>query len=290
MTGPRPGREIRLAGRPAIERRLLAALEATPPRIPVLLGGCGCGRTAMLRRLRERLGSGAELIDLERIATTPGTLPVVRARRRRRRQTDPGRRRARAPISGGRVRSPLRFLHRRPDPRRGTHHVPARRDARAPHLRELPGVARRPRPVPAIALRQSEPVRADDPVRDPRAATVPRCPRPVRAGASPAADARRGARGDRPTRPGRAGRPEARHGRARPRPDGRTPPLRLSARRGRGGAAGPGRWTLSVPDWGRAHPCRRPAGSPASCAFIVREAMGRSRPFSTFSRPRSPSR
>ncbi len=71
MTGPRPGREIRLAGRPAIERRLLAALEATPPRIPVLLGGCGCGRTAMLRRLRERLGSGAELIDLERIATTP---------------------------------------------------------------------------------------------------------------------------------------------------------------------------------------------------------------------------
>ena len=60
-----------LAERPAIERRLLASLEATPPRIPVIVGGCGSGRTTMLRRLRERLGPETEYIDVERIATTP---------------------------------------------------------------------------------------------------------------------------------------------------------------------------------------------------------------------------
>ncbi len=68
-TGAPRGKGMRLAARPAIERRLLAALEAEPPRIPVIVGGCGSGRTAMLRGLGERLGTG--LIDLERIATTP---------------------------------------------------------------------------------------------------------------------------------------------------------------------------------------------------------------------------
>lgn len=58
--------------RPAIERRLLAALEATPPRIPVVLGGCGAGRTSVLLRLQELVGRNASCyIDLERVATTP---------------------------------------------------------------------------------------------------------------------------------------------------------------------------------------------------------------------------
>ena len=60
-----------LVERPAIERRLLAALTATPSRIPVIVGGCGTGRTALLTRLRERLGPSTEYIDVERIATTP---------------------------------------------------------------------------------------------------------------------------------------------------------------------------------------------------------------------------
>jgi hypothetical protein len=60
-----------LAERPAVERRILAALEATPPRIPVLVGGCGSGRTALLHRLRDLLGPETEYIDVERIATTP---------------------------------------------------------------------------------------------------------------------------------------------------------------------------------------------------------------------------
>ena len=59
------------AERPAIERRILTALEATPPQIPVIVGGCGSGRTSVLRRLTELLGPETEYIDVARIATTP---------------------------------------------------------------------------------------------------------------------------------------------------------------------------------------------------------------------------
>jgi hypothetical protein len=55
-----------------LERRVLAALEATPPRIPVLLGGCGSGRTTALHVLAERLGrEECQYIDVERAASTP---------------------------------------------------------------------------------------------------------------------------------------------------------------------------------------------------------------------------
>ena len=54
------------------DRRVLGALEAAPSRIPVVLGGCGTGRTMLLQRLRERLGrSAAQYVDIERCATTP---------------------------------------------------------------------------------------------------------------------------------------------------------------------------------------------------------------------------
>ena len=54
------------------DRRVQSALEASPSRIPVVLGGCGTGRTTMLQRLRERAGRGAaQYIDIERCATTP---------------------------------------------------------------------------------------------------------------------------------------------------------------------------------------------------------------------------
>jgi hypothetical protein len=62
MTGPAAG----------FERRVQSALEASPSRIPVVLGGCGSGRTWLLQRCRERLGRGAaQYIDIERCATTP---------------------------------------------------------------------------------------------------------------------------------------------------------------------------------------------------------------------------
>src|SRR3954447_4499690 len=61
-----------LTPRTTITRRITAALDATPSRIPVLLGGCGTGRTTLLQQVRERSGrSTSQYIDVERTATTP---------------------------------------------------------------------------------------------------------------------------------------------------------------------------------------------------------------------------
>jgi hypothetical protein len=61
-----------LTPRLSVSRRVTAALDASPSRIPVLLGGCGSGRTTVLQQLRERLGRGAaQYIDVDRTATTP---------------------------------------------------------------------------------------------------------------------------------------------------------------------------------------------------------------------------
>jgi hypothetical protein len=65
--------------RPALERRVLEGLDFNTtgasdggPRIPVVLGGCGTGRTSLLLRLRDLLGrNAAQYVDVERIATTP---------------------------------------------------------------------------------------------------------------------------------------------------------------------------------------------------------------------------
>jgi hypothetical protein len=62
MTGPRAG----------FERRVQGALDAIPSRIPVVLGGCGSGRTWLLHRLRERAPRGTvQYVDVERCASTP---------------------------------------------------------------------------------------------------------------------------------------------------------------------------------------------------------------------------
>src|SRR6476660_10586285 len=61
--------------RPSLERRVLAALDGSSgsgPRIPVVLGGCGSGRSSLLLRLRDLIGRNqAQYVDVERIATTP---------------------------------------------------------------------------------------------------------------------------------------------------------------------------------------------------------------------------
>lgn len=58
--------------RTTVIRRLLGALDASPSRIPVLLGGCGSGRTTLLWQLHERLGrTSAQFIDVGRTTTTP---------------------------------------------------------------------------------------------------------------------------------------------------------------------------------------------------------------------------
>jgi hypothetical protein len=63
MTGPQAG----------FERRVQAALDASPSRIPVILGGCGSGRTWLLQRLRDRgtVRGTAQYVNIERCATTP---------------------------------------------------------------------------------------------------------------------------------------------------------------------------------------------------------------------------
>jgi len=58
--------------RSTLTRRLAAAIDASPSRIPVLVGGCGSGRTTLLYQLRDRLGrTAAQYVDVERTATTP---------------------------------------------------------------------------------------------------------------------------------------------------------------------------------------------------------------------------
>jgi hypothetical protein len=61
--------------RPSLERRLLTALDGSAgngPRIPILLGGCGTGRTSVLLRLGDLIGrSASQYVDVERVATTP---------------------------------------------------------------------------------------------------------------------------------------------------------------------------------------------------------------------------
>ncbi len=58
--------------RPANERAILDAWNAAPPRIPVLVGACGSGRSSLLLRLADRLGAGrCQYVDAERAASTP---------------------------------------------------------------------------------------------------------------------------------------------------------------------------------------------------------------------------
>ena len=58
--------------RPVIERRILSALNANPSRIPVLVGGCGSGRTSLLLQVADTLGKdNSHYFDIERAASTP---------------------------------------------------------------------------------------------------------------------------------------------------------------------------------------------------------------------------
>lgn len=58
--------------RPAVEREVLDAWSAAAPRVPVLVGDCGSGRSTLLLRLANRVGSGRCLyVDVERASSTP---------------------------------------------------------------------------------------------------------------------------------------------------------------------------------------------------------------------------
>ena len=58
--------------RPSVERRILSLLDAPASRVPVLLGGCGSGRTSLLTVIHRHVGDyRCQYIDMERAATTP---------------------------------------------------------------------------------------------------------------------------------------------------------------------------------------------------------------------------
>jgi hypothetical protein len=58
--------------RPALVRRMAALVEAAPSRVPVLLGACGTGRTALLTDYGSRVGAEhCQYVNLERAASTP---------------------------------------------------------------------------------------------------------------------------------------------------------------------------------------------------------------------------
>ncbi len=58
--------------RPALERRLLSALDGAPRQVPFVLGTCGTGRTTLLRALQQQRGVRAcQYVDVERSVTTP---------------------------------------------------------------------------------------------------------------------------------------------------------------------------------------------------------------------------
>ncbi len=135
--------------RPALERRVLEALDVNATgngpaggRIPVVLGGCGTGRSSLLLRLRDLLGrNAAQYVDVERIATTPERFLTAL------RESSPFPSQASAAVGRRRSRS-ARVVRcgpglSQPGPRhdRRPGHVPARRVPRAPHVRELPGAA-----------------------------------------------------------------------------------------------------------------------------------------------------
>ncbi|MCX6544689.1 MAG: hypothetical protein NTV05_09795 [Acidobacteria bacterium] len=54
------------------ESVVLAALDATPSRIPVVVGPCGAGRTSLLRRVGDRVGKPrCQYVALDRVVSTP---------------------------------------------------------------------------------------------------------------------------------------------------------------------------------------------------------------------------
>lgn len=58
--------------RQALDRRLDDVVAGEQPAAPLLVGGCGCGRTTVLERLARLAGtSRCQLVDVERTATTP---------------------------------------------------------------------------------------------------------------------------------------------------------------------------------------------------------------------------
>jgi hypothetical protein len=61
-----------MAPHAGLERRVMMSLETSPSRVPVVIGGCGTGRTTLLHALADRVGRAqCQYVDVERAASTP---------------------------------------------------------------------------------------------------------------------------------------------------------------------------------------------------------------------------
>ena len=198
--------------RPGFERRVLSALDARPARIPVLVGGCGTGRTFLLRRLRERPDRlPASTSALGHHAQAP--CAVLMASPSRRRTSLPRRVAARA------FDSLVAFFRARAAAGAG---VPVERSYEF-RVRELPCRACSRSDRGAFGIDQ--PLRSDNALHHAGAAVRPRSAEP-RGDPPDAAHDRRAARDHRPAHDGR------RRARGRARADRRTRRVRPGARRG----------------------------------------------------------
>ena len=142
--------------RPALERRITASVDAG--RIPVVLGGCGTGRTSLLLRVAQALGpSRAQYLSMSGIATTPercleavvGVCPLK----------PPSGKLPSLPSTPRAAFDGLLDVLRRGHGGRRARDLPARRSPRRAHVRELPGPAPRPARADRTARGQPEPVR-----------------------------------------------------------------------------------------------------------------------------------
>ena len=195
MRDRQPEHESMIVERPALERRVLASLDARRA-IPVVLGGCGTGRTSLLLRLRAAA------------RPRPQRSTSTSARRRRRRSAasrrcarrrrsapaaDAARRRRRVAARGRSTRS-LAFLDDGRGAGGGAGDVPARRGPRLPDVRELPGPAARAARARRAPGGEPEPLRAGVALHGARASAAARRAGAVRGRFTcRALDARRGA-------------------------------------------------------------------------------------------------
>ena len=171
-THPDAGDETMMAPHAGLERRVLAALDASPARIPVVHrrlrhrphhAAARAGRSPGPRRSASTSTSSAPRArpSASQQAVTASSPFTVTARARPRRRS--GHVRARRLRSHARRSSTARARRRR------ARDVPARRSARAAHVRELPRPAPRAARAAAGAGGERQPLRADQPLRRARA-------------------------------------------------------------------------------------------------------------------------
>ena len=156
---------------PAWSAASLAALDAAPSRVPVVLGGCGTGRTHAAacagRSARPARAASTSTSSARRAPPNGSSTRCSPARR----SSIPGSSRGEVPTPANARDAfdrTLAFFQRARTADGHAGDVPARRSARAADLRELPRPALRAARDGAGRRRQPQPLRLHQPLRHPR--------------------------------------------------------------------------------------------------------------------------